>query len=1839
MTDPRRKLLAKLLEAQGIELPGAPLEVRPLDAAAPLSIAQERLWFLHQLDPQSAVYHISRALRLKGGLNGQALTQAFNEVIQRHEILRTTFPCVDGRPIQAVAPALESTLGIIDLTGLSAAQRRAGLPRLLADKIATPFEIERGPLARAELIKLADRDHILLLVLHQIVCDGWSMNLLLRELAYSYGAIVKGRAPTLPELTIQYPELARRQRARLEGSTLRQDLVYWKGRLQNSLSGIALATDRPRPARQSFRGARFPLTIPASLTGKLRRFGADEQASLFVVLMAALNALLWRYSGQDDISVGFPAANRDSRGSQNLIGFFVNTLVLRTDLSRPPTFRRLLQRVRRHCRDALAHQKMPFDRLVEELQRGRDLSRNPLFQVMFAYQNYLAAQFDLPGLKSAAMDPPSATAKFDLTFSLTEAQGRLHGFIEYSADLFDRSTIARMARHWTILLRGIAADPDRSIANVPLLDKAERRRILVQWNRTDAARSRKLCIHELFEAQVRRTPDAEALECGGRLLSYRELNGRANQLARYLRKRGIGPERRVGVCMERSPEMVIGLLAILKCGGAYLPLNPRYPRQRLAFMLDDASAGLLLTQEKFAAVAEGDLQVVYADRDWPAIEKESAHNLGKTAAAGNLAYVIYTSGSTGLPKGVAIEHRNAAAFLQWAGRLFSSAELAGVLASTSICFDLSIFELFTPLSRGGKVILVQDALGAAEFVERKDLTLINTVPSVITELLDAGALPRSVRTVNLAGEPLKPELVRRLYASGTVSKVYDLYGPSETTTYSTFALRRADAGATIGRPIANTRIYLLDGARQPVPVGVPGEVYISGAGVARGYVGRPKLTSARFLRDPFARRRGERMYQTGDLARYLSNGDIEYLGRADHQVKVRGFRVELGEVEAALAAHPAVRECVVVARELSAGSNPSSSPESKVENRKSDLQLVAYIVANSRDTPAARELRAWLAQKLPEFMLPSIFLALDALPLSPNGKVDRPALPSPEFHEPRSTQECIAPRTAIEELVAQVWREALNVDQVGVFDNFFELGGHSLLAARVVARLRAQVHAGLALRKIFELPTAAGLAGHIEFLRRERSGLAFTQIVAAPDRRRAPLSSAQRRLWFLHKRDGDLTAYNMPAAYRVTGRFHLAAFEEALNEIIQRHSALRSAIVETGGEPAQEILPEVKLAVPVVDLTRVPRARREREIDRYASEDAEQPFNLRQAPLLRVKVLRVARDDHVVLVNFHHIVCDGSSLAVFFQELTRRYEALLGNTELALAPPALQYSDFAWWQDRARRDGALAAESAYWKSQLCGLRSVDLPADYARKEAPTYRGVKLSHRLSADLTGALKKLSRTENVTLFMMLLAALNILLARLSGQNDVVVGSTIAGRTRPEFEGLIGFFINALALRGDMSDNPTFVALLRRVREVCLDAYTHQDLPFESLVEELNPERDQGRNPLFQVLFNMADITERELALPGCAVVKLRRAAAGAKFDLVFQAPEIHGCIELALVYNADLFSQARAQTMLDQWANLLAQIVAGPERRVGEFSLLTPAAQALLPDPRERLDETWFGTIHGLIARQAALRPQKVAIVDDQESWNYRELEGLSNRLAHRLRRAGVRPKDLVALYAHRDATLAVAILAVLKAGAVFAVLDPAYPAARLVDYLRIARPKALLQMASAGNLPAAVEAHMQNSEHVLRMVLLRGKQLVAKQLEKFSDQALEIELGPNDPAYVAFTSGSTGRARPSWSDQPFSALAKQIFRTESIGSLRLVVRSRLQSFASRFIYCARQRRDAACSARGTIAGSGAARALAAPPKDFHFAFDSGARPASAGGQQETHFAGAATDLLRRRLAGAP
>jgi amino acid adenylation domain-containing protein len=1042
-----------------------------------LSFAQQRLWFLDQWEPGSSTYNLTTAVRLTGLLNLAALERSLNEILWRHEALRTTFATVDGQPVQVVASPKVFALPVMNLQHLSETERDAEAQRLVNDERSKPFDLIKGPLFRPTLLQLGEEEHILLLAMHHIVSDGWSMGILSRELTVLYEAFSAGHPSPLTELSIQYGDFAKWQREWLQGEVLERQLSYWKRQLEGIPAVSNLPADRPRPAVQGYRGKTQYLELTKELTEGLKALSRKEGVTLYMTLLAAFQTLLYRHTRQEDIVVGSPIANRNRSEIEGLIGFFVNTLVLRTDVSGNPSFRELLGRVRKTALDAYEHQDLPFEKLLEDLQPERSLSYSPLFQVMFILQNAPNTGLEFKRLSVSPVRLDTETAKFDLTLSIHETPSGLSGALQYNTDLFDDATITRMIGHFQILLKGIVADPDLRISDLPMLTLAEWHQLLVEWNDTKTDYPKDKCIHELFETQVETTPDAIALICEDQQLTYSELNTRANQLAHYLHKHGVGPDELVGICVERSIEMVIGLLGILKAGGGYIPLDPSYPAERLEFMLADAQVSVLVAQSDLfedggsridssdgrSSVLDRRIQRIYLDRDWELIARESGANPDNTATAENLSYVIYTSGSTGNPKGVAIEHRNTAAFLSWAHCAFTQEDLSGVLAATSICFDLSVFEIFAPLTCGGTIVLAENALALATIPNRSKVSLLNAVPSAMNELLRLDAIPASVRVINLAGEPLRPELVRRIYTSTSVGKVYDLYGPSECTTYSTWACRSAEGPQTIGRPIANTQVYILDAYLNPAPIGVVGEIYIGGDGVARGYLNQPALTAERFIYHSFDGEPAQRLYRTGDLARYLPDGNIEFLGRLDDQVKIRGYRIELGEIEAVLTQNPAVRESAVITR----------------EDRAGDKQLVAYMVPKE-SAPAASELRTFLKAKLPEYMVPSAFVVLDSLPLTPNGKVDRQALPEPDRGSADLEQVYVAPRNASEQAIADIWAEILGVKRIGVHDNFFDRGGHSLKATQIVSRLRKMFGSEIPLRYMFQFPTIAELAAVID---------------------------------------------------------------------------------------------------------------------------------------------------------------------------------------------------------------------------------------------------------------------------------------------------------------------------------------------------------------------------------------------------------------------------------------------------------------------------------------------------------------------------------------------------------------------------------------------------------------------------------------------------------------------------------------------------------------------------------------------------------------------------------------
>ncbi len=1660
----------------------------------PLSHAQERLWLLEQIGGVGSAYNIPAAVQLRGVLDVAALDRSFATMVERHEGLRTRFRVDNGIPVQLIDPPGVFALQVEDLSVLPEAERAAAARERSRAITQQPFCLEQGSLFRAHLLRLSGEDHVAVVSMHHIVSDGWSIGVLIREVGALYGAYSDGRGSPLPELAVQYADYAVWQREWLQGAVLEKQVGYWKQRLSGAPGALELPTDRVRPAVQSYRGAHHGFGFPAHLTVGLNELGRSEGATLFMVLLAAFNVVLWRWSGQSDIVVGSPIAGRTHRELEGLIGFFVNTLALRTELGGRPSFRELVGRVKETALGAYAHQDLPFEKLVAELSPVRDLSRQPIFQVLFALQNVPQETLELPGLRLSRIGSDQATAKFDLSLHVYEREGKLEGYFEYATDLFEGSTVARIASHFRTLLEGVVADPDLPLGELPLLPARERRQLLEEWNATAAAYPRDKCLHELFAEQAGQTPEAVALVYEDSELSYGELDRRSNQLAHYLRGLGVGPETVVGLCVERSLEMVVGLLGILKAGGAYLPLDPGYPAERLAYMVGDAKAPVLVTQARLA----GDLpahgaQVVEIDADWARIERCPAGMPRNLSLPDNLAYVIYTSGSTGKPKGVSIAQRSLVNLLS------SMAEAPGIkpsdvmVAVTPLSFDIAGLEIYLPLLVGAQVVVAPraatldgDSLRAC--LGATGASLMQATPSSWRLLQQVGFDGTGLKVL-CGGEALPVDLAGELTSRS--AEAWNLYGPTETTIWSVVGKIKAERSASlipIGCPIWNTQAYVLDGDLTPVPIGVGGELYIGGVGLARGYLGRAGLTGERFVPSPFGD--GERLYRTGDLARWRADGELEYLGRIDHQVKVRGYRIELGEIEARLVEHGSVGQAVVVARDEGA-----------------DRQLVAYIVGDGV-APEPSLLRAHLKHSLPDYMMPSAFVLLDALPLTPNGKVDRRALPAPEG-DAVVRGEYVAPRTPVEELLASIWCEVLKLDRVGVNDNFFELGGHSLLAMRLVARARDAFQTELPLRALFEAPSLGGLAARIEAVQREGSGLSLPPLKAMKRPAVLPLSHAQQRLWFIHQHvEGQETAYNMPVALRLLGPLSVPALEAAFTALIARHEILRTVfIADSDGAPSQVITECAVFPLPVIDVSA-------EEGKRYAQAHARERFDLASGPMLKAALLRQNADDYLLLLNMHHIASDGWSMGIMFRDLQQFYKAALTGETSPLAPLPVQYADYAVWQ----LEHDLAPHLTYWMAALAGYEEgISLPYDHVGPAGRLWRAETLHYRYPKALVEGVSRLSQAEQCTIFMSLLAALSVVLHRYSARTDLCIGTTVAGREHLQLENLIGCFVNILPLRLDLSGDPTGSELLARVRGTTIDGFEHQALPFEHLLTALRLHRDTSQTALVPVMARHQNIPPAPLEAwrGGLETHFLPVGLQTAKCELDFQFFGEGLELTVMVEYAADLFDRGTVERLLRHHEQVLEELVAAPRRRLSTYSILSKAEQDLLLREWATTDSTVDEglSIPELFERQVARTPEGLACVSETDELSYRELNERANRLARALRALQVGPETRVGLYLDRSTDFLVGLVGVFKAGGAYVPLDPGHPLAYVQQILADAMPQVIITTSALGQ-------HLCDSEAVLLDVSSVGSSPATN---------LPSMLQPDQLAYVMYTSGSTGRPK--------------------------------------------------------------------------------------------------------------
>jgi amino acid adenylation domain-containing protein len=1505
----------------------------------PLSYSQQRLWFIDQMDPGSALYNIPLAGKVSGRLDKRALQKSLNEIVRRHEILRTRFIVRDGVPMQEIVPDQQLVIEKIDLQDMSGTKREAEAMALAEAETAIGFDLAKGPLLRMKLLQMGEADYVLLMTIHHIVSDGWSFNNFFNELGRLYTSFIDGGESPLEELEIQYADFAAWQRQWLQGKTLDDQIAYWTRQL-NGLPVLDLPADYPRPAVPRHRGATFRFEISTEVTAKLKELSSRQEATLFMTLLAAFYVLLLRYSGQDDLAVGSPIANRNRKEIEKLIGFFVNTLVLRADLGHRPGFVQLLERVKRTTLDAYANQDVPFEKLVEVLSPERDISRPPLFQVVFAMQSAPLAEVPLGDLTLQLFNVSSSTAKFDLILGVVEDQGGFKASLEYNTDLFEPETAQKMVKHYQTLLESIVTEPERPIPTLPLLTEQEQRQ-LAEWNRTEADWPCGICLPDLFEEQVRRIPDAVAVEFRGERLTYQELDRRANQLGRYLQKLGVGPEVRVGICLQRTLDLIVALMAVQKAGGAYVPLDPDYPADRIGYMLKDSHASVLVTQTALLnQMPPFEGAIIDLHRQAESIRRESATSPQRRSLPANLAYVIYTSGSTGQPKGVAIRHSSVIAFIDWCRGMFSAGEFSGVLASTSVCFDVSIFEIFVPLSCGGRLVLVRNVLEVEPAGMAGTLKVISTVPSAIRELVAMKAVPDSVVTINLGGEAVPVGLAAKIYEGTRVERVLNMYGPTEDTTYSTCAWlpREPERIVPIGRPVSNSKVYVLDAEMQQVPVGVTGDIYISGAGLSRGYLTHPEWTAEKFIPNPFSSEPGDRLYRVGDIGSYRADGQLGYFGRNDFQVKVHGHRIELGEIEATLEALKEITQAVVMAREDSPG----------------EKCLVAYLVMSGN--LSNDEIRETLRRRLPDYMSPAVFVRLDSLPLTPNGKINRRALPAPALDLNALDGSYAAPGNPLEEVLSDIWAQVLGLEKIGVNDDFFARGGHSLLATQVVARMRSALNVNIPLPRMFETPTVSALA---KFIEQQMQGAAekTVAITRVPRNGPAVLSYTQRRLWFIDQMEPDGASYNLPAAVQIEGPLDIAALQRSLQEIVFRHEALRTRFIAIDGEPRQVIDAQSPLNLTIVHLEHLPENEREQEVARLIEQDAQKAFNLETGPLVRVALLRLAEEHHVLVVIMHHIVADDWSHGILVKELTVLYKCFSAGLPSPLAELPVQYADFSVWQQKwLNGDDALAQQLEYWKQQLSGLAALALPTDRLRPPVRRGHGARMNFAVPAELTKKLKDLGRRQNATLYMTLLAAYKTLWFHYSGQTDIAVGTSVAGRRHTEVEGLIGCFINMLVLRTNLAQGPAFTELLGRVKNVALGAYAHQDVPFEKLVEALQPERDLGRSPLFQVMLVFHNTPQSELQLGNARLQMLDIESKSTKFDVTLFILEDAGGLKCVLYYDTDLFDVETISRMVQDFHTILKAVALSPEKPITEIDLTSPDEQQQLLAAWNEPAESW-------------------------------------------------------------------------------------------------------------------------------------------------------------------------------------------------------------------------------------------------------------------------------------------
>lgn len=1649
-----------------------------------LSSAQKRLYILQDIEAGGIMYNMPGAMIVEGAFSLHRMEDAFRKLILRHESLRTSFHCIDVVPYQKIHNNVEFSL-------LYKESNEDEIDTLIKSFIR-PFDLEVLPLMRAEVVKVREDKHYLLFDMHHIISDGLSINILIKELSSLYSGV------ELSDLKFQYKDFAQWQNKLIEKGDLKGQQSYWVEKFSGEIPTLSIPTDFSRPKAQSFEGDRIYSEIQSDLTSKLTTFAKETNATLYMVLLAAFKVLLFKYSGQQEVVIGTPIAGRTRIESENIIGMFVNTLAIKSVLEGNVTFREFLAHVKTAVLEAFDNQDYQFEDLIEKLSIRRDISRNPLFDVMFTLQNMENVNMEIEGLRFKRHIVDFKVAKFDLSLDAYEENGKLSFELEYCTALFKRETVERMIAHFTNILHDVVVNPDIRFSEVNMMSDQDKQRIIKSFNSNKMAYDFSKKLHEIFEENVASNPLKTALVFGEEKISYLDLNEKTNRIAWFLRSKGIEKGSLVGVLLERSPLIVESILAIWKAGGAYIPIDISYPINRKLEILADSSAHTVITLSGFV---DGEFrekyknQIICLDKVENELAEQPVENLNISTDINSLAYVLFTSGSTGKPKGVMIEHEGMLNHIFAQRDELKLKDDLVFAQNASHCFDISVWQFFAALVLGGTTVIYPNdiILEPAKFLQKvieDGITLLEVVPSYLMALIDCmednAARFKNLQYVMVTGETVKPNVVKRWFEIYPHIKMVNAYGPAEAS--DDIAQLIMDTipenmdTIPIGTPLNNINIYITDNYMNLCPIGVVGEICVSGVCVGRGYINNLEKTKEVFMDDPFCEEKNIKLYKTGDLGKWLPDGTIEFVGRKDYQVKVRGFRIELGEIESVLTNYKDIKDAVAVVH----------------EDEKGNSLICAYYCA---DRPLDIEIvKEYLSGYVPDYMVPAYFVQLDNLPLSPNGKVDRKALPLPKVNQKK---DYVAPENNIEEKLAEIWKDILKLDEISINDDFFAIGGHSLRAAGLSARIFKELSVKVATRDVFIYPTIRQLADYIKNADRST----YETIKCSDKKEYYELSSAQKRLFVLESIEQGGVMYNMPAIMVVEGNVDKGLMENAFEKLIERHEILRTSFHYIDEEPYQKIHDKVEFQFFYEE-------KDEHEIEQIAKTFIK-PFDLSKPQLIRAGLVKVNEEKSYLFFDMHHIISDGMSIDILTSELGSIYNGF------QLSPLKLQYKDFAQWQNQRLESDGMKLSERYWLNKFSGeLPLLSMPYDYTRPSIQSFEGDRIFFKADEDLTRELKLIAEKTDTTLFMVLLAAYNILLSKYTGQEDIVVGSPSAGREKVELENMIGMFVNTLALRNEPKGCISFEEFLEEVKKNSLEAFEHQEYQFEELVDKLDVVRDISRNPLFDTMFTMQNTENVEINIGNLVFKPYKIDFNVSKFDLSLDALERNGVLEFEMEYCTALFKKESVERICSHYINILKQLISKLDSKLSEICLISDdeTKQIINVFNSKRKEYSFEQSLHQLFEYNTANNPEKTAIVFENEKLTYRELNEKANRIAGYLKRKGISSEKLVGVLLERSSLFVEAVLGIWKAGAAYIPLDVEYPTERKLDILEDSKAEALITLSDF------VDDEIRNAYG--NIICL---DLVAKELERESCENLDVLVDKNNLAYVLFTSGSTGRPK--------------------------------------------------------------------------------------------------------------